>query len=290
MKIERKNFGRLSRKKSAGLSSCFLILHRNILQKKNLKSFCIFVDFFRINFGNWAGKFGWPVKTSFYVYIETFFEKKNLFWKTIEIFYHFQTLSRCFRPLVFFWRVCWNCILPVHRNTLGKKMFFKKYSFPIFLDKKWIFFSELCRNKFGGFIKNEICRSKEKLLGQFFSKVILPIFFGHWPKVSRGFLRKISASLSKLDSLFQRKFSEKNFFSAKFTICFFLENRAEKFRLTVGKYSGGFEAAFYLSRGTFRKKSLEKFLQPLSTFFSIITGNCAANNWWACQNCILRIY
>ena len=34
----------------------------------------------------------------------------------------------------------------------------------------------------------------------------------------------------------------------------FFENRAENFRLTVGKYSGVFEAAFYLSKGNFRKK------------------------------------
>ena len=131
---------------------------------------------------------------------------------------------------------------------------------------------------------------RKNFCDNFFWKVILPIFFGHWPKVSRGFLMKISASLSKLDSLFQRKLSEKSFFLCKVYNLLFFENRAEKFRLTVGKYSGGFEAAFYLSRETFRKKSLEKILQRLSTFFSIITGNCAANVWWACQNCNLRIY
>ena len=186
----------------------------------------------------------------------------------MKFFIIFRHWADVFGLLSIFWRVCWNYILRVHRNTLGKKMFFKIYSFPIFLDKKRIFFSELCRNKFGGVIKNEFCRSKEKLLGHFFSKVILPIFFGHWPKVPRGFLRKFSASLSKLDSLFQRKLSEKKFFSAKFTICFFLENRAGKFRLTVGKYSGGFEAAFYLSRGTFRKKrSWKNFASFVDIFF-----------------------
>ena len=208
----------------------------------------------------------------------------------MKFFIIFRHWAEVFGPCLFFWRVCWNCILRVHRNTLGKKMSSETNTFPLFLDKNWIFFQNLVRKKLGGVIKNEICRSKEKLCDNFFWKVILPIFFGHWSRVSRGFLMKISASLSKLHSLFQRKLSEKKFFSAKFTICFFLENRAEKFRLTVGKYSGGFEAAFYHSRETFRKKSLEKFLQRLSTFFSIITGNCAANVWWACQNCNLRIY
>ena len=170
-------------------------------------------------------------------------------------------------------------------------MFFKTYIFPIFFGQKTDFFSESCRKKFGGVIKNEICRSKGKLLGQFFfSKVILPIFFGHWPKVSRGFLRKNSASLSKLDSLYQRKLSEKTFFLCKVYTLLFFGNRAEKLRLAVGKISGGFEAAFYLSRGTFRKKLSWKILHLLSTFFSIISGNCAENVWWACQNCILRIY
>ena len=199
----------------------------------------------------------------------------------MKFFIIFRHWAEVFGPCLFFWRVCWNCILRVHRNTLGKKMSSETNTFPLFLDKNWIFFQNLVRKKLGGVIKNEICRSTEKLCDNFFWKVIRPIFFGHWSRVSRGFLMKISASLSKLDSLFQRKLSEKKIFSAKFTICFFLENRAEKFRLTVGKYSGGFEAAFYLSRETFRKKSLEKFLQRLSTFFSIITGNCAANVWWA---------
>ena len=289
LNIERKKFGWLSRKKSAGLSSCFLILHRNILQKKFLKSFCTFADFSRINCGNWAGKIRPACQNCILRIYRNIFWKKNCFWKTNEIFYHFQTLSRSFRPLSIFLAVCWNCILRVHRNTLGKKMSLETNTFPFFWDKNWFFFKTLWGKNSAGLSKMKFAGPK-KNFASFFWKFILPIFFGHWPKVLRGFLRKISASLSKLDSLFQRKLSEKIFFSAKFTICFFLENRAENFRLTVGKISGGFEAAFYLSRGTFRKKSLEKFLEPLSTFFSIITGNCAGNVWWACQNCLLRIY
>ena len=75
LKIERKNFGRLSTKKSAGLSSCFLILHRNILQKKSLKSNFIFADSFRINFGNWAGKV-WLACQNLILRIY-----RNVFWK-----------------------------------------------------------------------------------------------------------------------------------------------------------------------------------------------------------------
>ena len=57
------------------------------------ESFCIFCGLFFRSFPVIEQeKFGRPVKTAFFVSIKPF-RKKN-FWKTNEIFHHFQTLSR----------------------------------------------------------------------------------------------------------------------------------------------------------------------------------------------------
>ena len=117
------NFRLAVRKKSAVLASCFLPLHRNTLKKKILKHFCILWTFFRSFPVIEQEKFGRPVKTAFFVSIRSFWKKK-LFWKTIEIFHHFQTLSWKF-PASFGvsrWR-CWNCILRVQGNVLTKNSF-----------------------------------------------------------------------------------------------------------------------------------------------------------------------
>ena len=154
-------------KLSAGLSSCLLPLHGNFLKKKFLKSFCISCGpFFRSFSVIEQEKFGRPVKTAFSVSVEKFFEKK-LFWKTKEIFYHFQTLSRMSTPCLFFGGLV-KIAFYVSIGTLWrKKMFFKTYTFPLFLDRKWNFF-ENSSGKIRQGYQIEICEPKEQLLGQIF--------------------------------------------------------------------------------------------------------------------------
>ena len=153
-----------------------------------------------------------------------------------------------------------------------------------------MFFSKPCQEKVRRGYQKWNLQVQRKTLRHFFWKFILPIFFGHWPKVPRGFLRKFSASLSKLDSLFQRKLSAKNFFLCKSYNLFFFGKSSGKISSDCRELFRRFWSCFLPLQGNLSKKSLEKFLQPSSTFFSIITGNCAANVWWACQNCNLRIY
>ena len=176
--------------------------------------------------------------------------------------------------LSFFWRICWNCILRVHRKILGGKMFFKTYIFPTFFGQKTDFFSELCRNKFGGVIKKEICRSKEKLLGQFFLKSYSSNLFRTLIESLPGFSNENFGVFVKTAFSLSKETFGKKFFSLQNLQFVFLENRAGKFRLTVGKYSGGFEAAFYFSRGTFRKKMSWKnsatFVDIFLRSFSVI--------------------
>ena len=57
--------------------------------------------FFRIISVNWAGKV-WPACENFFFCIYRNILKKKLFWKTNEFFCPFQTVSRKFRPLVYF--------------------------------------------------------------------------------------------------------------------------------------------------------------------------------------------
>ena len=90
------------RKKSAGLSSCFLPLHGNILKKFFLESFCNFCGlFFGIFPVNEQGKFDRPVKTAFFVSIKTFW-RKNCFGKQMKSFIIFWQWAGIFRLLVEF--------------------------------------------------------------------------------------------------------------------------------------------------------------------------------------------
>ena len=91
------------RKKSAGLSSCFLHLHGNFLKKKLLKSFCIFCGpFFQISPGNWAGKV-FPVCQNLIHRIYKIISKKNSFGKQMKFFIIFRHWAGSFwRQVEFF--------------------------------------------------------------------------------------------------------------------------------------------------------------------------------------------
>ena len=170
-----------------------------------------------------------------------------------------------------------------------------------FYRKKKIFQNQHLSNIFGEQTKffeilfQRVCQKRKmqvrkSFLGHFF-KVILLIFFGPWPKVSRGFVRKISASMSKLDSQFQKKHSGEFVFLCKnYKLLLSFENRAETFRLTVGKRSAGLSSCFLLPHWNILKKKFWKVFAFFVDFFRINSGNWAGNVWPARQNCILRIY
>ena len=111
------------------------------------REFASFVDFFRIISGNWAVKFGRPVKTAFSVSIEKFFGKK-LCWRTNKIYYHFQTLSRKFSASFRVFRLgCWSCILRVQNNILTKNSFISNF---FFIFRHWaIFLTNSCKKSSG---------------------------------------------------------------------------------------------------------------------------------------------
>ena len=89
-------------KNSAGLSNCFLLLHRNIFKKKILKSFCIFCGFFRINSGNWARKV-WPACQNCILSVyRNVFCKKNCFRKQRKILLFSDTGQKFSASYLFF--------------------------------------------------------------------------------------------------------------------------------------------------------------------------------------------
>ena len=220
LEFRAKIFRLVVRKKSARLSSCFLLFHGNFLRKIFLKSFCSFCGpFFRSFPVIEQEKFGRPVKTAFFVSIKSFWKK--LFQKTIENFHRFQTLSRRFSAsLRVFRRGCWSCILRVQNNILTKNSFISNFFF----------------------------------------------FFGHWA-IFWPILAKKVAELSKLYSQFQWKLSGE-FFLQNLQIGIFLNIEWKNFGWLSEKSQRSFEAAFYLSRGTFwRKKLLKSFCIFCGPFF-----------------------
>ena len=89
--------------------------------------------------------------------------------------------------------------------------------------------------------------------------------------MSRGFVMKIPAPSSKLDSHFQKKLSGEIFFLFEnYYLLISLENRAEKIRLNVGKSQRGFQAAFYFSIGKFWRKKFWKVFAFFVDFFGSI--------------------
>ena len=90
------------RKKSAGLSSCFLPLHGNNLTKNFSKSFCIFCGLF---FGSFTvigqEKFLSDCQNCIHC-IYKIISKKKLFWQQMKIFINFRQWAGSFRLLVDF--------------------------------------------------------------------------------------------------------------------------------------------------------------------------------------------
>ena len=144
------NFRLAVRKKSAGIPSCFLTLHGIFLRKMFLKSFGIFCGHFLVSFLKIEQeKFSRSLKTAFSVSIKSFWEKK-LFWKTNEIFHHFQTLSRKFSASCgVFRRGCWNSNLRVQGNILTKNGFVSIF----FFFGHWAKFLSNSRKKNSGVVK-----------------------------------------------------------------------------------------------------------------------------------------
>ena len=88
-------------KSQRGFQVAFYLSIGTFWRKKIWKVFALFVNFFRINSGNWAGKFSRPVKTAFFVSIQSFW-RKNYFGKQMKFCIIFRQWAGRFRLLVEF--------------------------------------------------------------------------------------------------------------------------------------------------------------------------------------------
>ena len=133
------------------------------------------------------------------------------------------------------------------------------------------FFRNLVGKNSTGLSKTKIAGPKE-IFWTFFNKVILLIFLGPWPKVSRGFVGKISASLSKLNSHFQNKFWGEIFFSLqKFQFVTFVWKSSRKISANCRKkVSGAFKLLSTSPMEYFEECVFQNNLHLLLTFFGSI--------------------
>ena len=168
-------------------------------------------------------------------------------------------------------------------------MFFKTYTFPLFLDRKWNFFENSSGKIRQGYQKWNLRAQRTTFRTNFFWKVVPLIFFGPWAKNSRDFVRKISASESKLDSHFQRKLSGETV-PENLQIVIFWSTERKNSAGCRKNVSGASKLLSTSPWELFEEKVFEKFLHLLWTFFQIIFGNWAGKVWPACQNCIHRFY
>ena len=127
LNIEQKTFGWLSKK----ISGAFKLLSTSPWELFEKKVFQKFLQLLWTFFGSFPvieqEKLGRSLKTAFSVSIKSFWEKK-LFWKTNEIYHHFQTLSKMFSASCrVFRRGKGNCILSVQGNILTKNGSISKF-------------------------------------------------------------------------------------------------------------------------------------------------------------------
>ena len=170
------------------------------------------------------------------------------------------------------WPACQNCIHRIYKIILKKKLFWKtneilhhfqtlsrkfSASIPVLQRGCWN-----CNLRVQGDIL-----TKNSFISIFF------FIFGHWAIFSTNSRKKSSGVVKTGFSVSMETFGCKSF--AKTTNCYFLEFRAEIFRLAVQKSQRGFQAAFYLSMGTISRKFFRKVFASFVDFFWIISSNWA---------------
>ena len=180
----------------------------------------------------------------------------------------FRHWAEVFGPCLFFWRVCWNCIPRVHRNTLGKKMSSETNTFPLFLDKNWFFFKTLSRKNSTGLSKMKFAGSK-KNFATIFLKVYSSNLFRTLTENLSGFSKENLGVFVKTGfSLPKETFGKKIFFSAKITICFFFGKSSGKLSSDCREIFRRFWSCFLPLQGNLsKKKVLKKFCIFCRHFF-----------------------
>ena len=145
--------------------------------------------------------------------------QKN-FWKTNEVFYHFQTLSRTFRPLVYFFEGLLKLHSTCLREHFREKNVFQSLHFPKISDNKRNFFETLSE-KFQRF-----CQKRKLQVQRIFWDIFLYSYYSNFFRTLTaslpGFRKENLGVFVKTAFSFSKEtFGWKVFFSAKISICYF---------------------------------------------------------------------
>ena len=177
--------------------------------------------------------------------------------------------------ILFFWRVCYNCIPRVHRNTLEKRIFSKTYIFPMFSDKNRFFFQTLLE-KIRRECQNWNLQVQKKFWDKFFYKGSSILFWIVGKNISRLCNENPGVVVKSGFSFSDETFGEKCFSmqSLQFVTFFWKSSR----KISAGcrkKISGAFNLLSSSPWEQFVESIFRKLLHPLWTFFRIFSGNWA---------------
>ena len=168
--IERKNFGWLSKKSQRHFQGALYHSIGTFWRKYFWKEFASFVDCFRINSGNWAGKI-WPVCQNCILSIyRNIFRKKNCFGKQMNFFTIFRHWAEFFGLLSIFLagliKVHSTCPKELH---WGKKYIFQNTDFSIIFGQKTEIFQVLSEKVQPWLSKMKIAGATKRFRKIFFS-------------------------------------------------------------------------------------------------------------------------
>ena len=186
----------------------------------------------------------------------------------MKFFIIFRHWAEIFGPCLVFWRVCWNCILRVHRNTLGKKMSPETNIFPLFLDKNWIFFSKPCQEKTRRGYQKWNLQVQRKTLRQFFLKSYSSNLFRTLTESLPGFSNENFGVFVKTGfSLSKETFGKKIFSLQNLQFNFFWKIERKNFVWLSGNIEEALKLLSTSPGEPFEKKVLKIFCNVCRHFF-----------------------
>ena len=185
----------------------------------------------------------------------------------MKFFIIFRHWAEVFGPCLFFWRVCWNCILRVHRNTLGKKISSETNTFPFFMDKNWFFFKTLSGKSSAGLSKMKFAGPK-KNFATFFLKIYSSNLFRTLTESLAGFSKENLGVFVKTGFSLSKETFGKNFFLCKIYNLFFFGKSSGKLSSDCREIFRRFWSCFLPLQGKLsKKKSWKIFATFVDIFF-----------------------
>ena len=185
----------------------------------------------------------------------------------MKFFIIFRHWAEVLGPCLFFWRVCWNCILRVHRNTLGKKCLPKQTLFHFF-GTKIGFFSKPCQEKVRRGYQKWNLQVQRKTLRPFFLKIYSSNLFRTLTESLAGFSKENLGVFVKTGFSLSKETFGKNFFLCKIYNLIFFRKSSGKLSSDCREIFRRFWSCFLPLQGNLsKKKSWKIFATFVDIFF-----------------------